>query len=142
MYGYPATLQKSQRAIKEILGSRGLLDSGDFIYNGCGLSRVARLKATSAAKILDDAYKTYGQDWLKALSIAGVDGTIKKRFRGTIVKNRAFMKTGTLKKAKNIAGFVLSKSGRMYNTVIFYNGARIWLGRDVQNKIITWLVKQ
>ena len=141
-YGYPATLQKSQRAIKEILGSRGLLDSDDFIYNGCGLSRKARLKATSTAKILEDAYKVFGNEWLKALSIAGVDGTINKRFRGTIVKNRAFMKTGTLKKAKNIAGFVLSKGGRLYTAVIFYNGARIWLGRDVQNKIITWLVKQ
>ncbi len=142
MYGYPATLQKSQMAIKEILGSRGLLDNEDFIYNGSGLSRKSRLKVTSAAKILEDAYKTYGQEWLKALSIAGVDGTLKKRFRGTIVKNRAFMKTGTLKRAKNIAGFVLSKSGKLYNSVIFYNGARIWLGKDVQNKIITWLVKQ
>ena len=141
-YGYPATLEKSQRAIKEILGSRGLLDSSDHIVNGCGLSRESRLKARSAVKIMDDAYKTYGDRWLQALSIAGVDGTINKRFKHTVVKNRAFMKTGTLKKAKNIAGFVRSKSGRLYNVAIFYNGAKIWLGRDIQNKIITWLVNQ
>ena len=141
-YGYPATLEKSQRAIKEILGSRGLLDSSDYIVNGCGLSRESRLKVTSAVKIMDDAYKTYGDRWLQALSIAGVDGTINKRFKHTAVKNRAFMKTGTLKKAKNIAGFVRSKSGRLYNVAIFYNGAKIWLGRDIQNKIITWLVNQ
>jgi len=141
-YGYPATLAKSQRAIKEILGSRGLLDSNDHLVNGCGLSRESRLKATSAVKIMDDAYKTFGAKWLHALSIAGVDGTINKRFKHTVVKNRAFMKTGTLKKAKNIAGFVQAKSGRLYNTAIFYNGAKIWLGRDIQNKIITWLVSQ
>ncbi len=141
-YGYPATLSKSQRAIKEILGSRGLLDNGDHFVNGCGLSRESRLKATTAIKIMDDAYKTLGDRWLQALSIAGVDGTINKRFKHTIVVNRAFMKTGTLKKAKNIAGFVKAKSGRLYNTAIFYNGAQIWLGRDLQNKIITWLVNQ
>ena len=141
-YGYPATLAKSQRAIKEILGSRGLLDSSDHLVNGCGLSRESKLKVTSAVKIMKDAYKTFGERWLQALSIAGVDGTINKRFKHTAVKNRAFMKTGTLKKAKNIAGFVRSKSGRLYNVAIFYNGAKIWLGRDVQNKIITWLVKQ
>ncbi len=141
-YGYPATIEKSQRAIREILGAKGVLDSDDFIYNGCGLTKKARLKATSAAKILDSAYRDFGDSWLNALSIAGVDGTLKKRFRYTIVKNRAFMKTGTLKRAKNIAGFVKSINGNLYNCVIFYNGAKIWLGRDVQNKIITWLVKQ
>ena len=141
-YGYPATLAKSQRAVKEILGSRGLLDSSDHLVNGCGLSRESKLKATSAVKIMDDAYKTFGDRWLNALSIAGVDGTINKRFKYSVVKNRAFMKTGTLKKAKNIAGFVRSKSGRLYNTAIFYNGSKIWLGRDIQNKIITWLVNQ
>ena len=140
-YGYPATLQKSQRAVKEILANRGLIDSSDFFVNGCGLTRDSRLKATSAVNIMEDAYKTFGEQWLNALSIAGVDGTLKKRFRHSVVKNRAFMKTGTLKRAKNIAGFVKTKSGRLLNVAIFYNGAKIWLGRDVQNKIITWLVQ-
>ena len=141
-YGYPATLRKSQLAIRYILGSRGVLSREDFVSNGCGLSREAKMKPTTAIKIMSDAYKTYGQEWLNALSIAGVDGTINKRFRYTIVKNRAFMKTGTLKRAKNIAGFVKTKSGRLLNVAIFYNGAKIWLGRDVQNRIITWLVNQ
>ena len=141
-YGYPATIQKAQRAVKEILQSRGVITSQDFFYNGCGLSKKSRMLPTTAIKIMSDAYRTFGDRWLKALSIAGVDGTLKKRFRYSVVKNRAFMKTGTLKRAKNIAGFVTSKSGKLYNVAIFYNGAKIWLGRDIQNKIITWLVNQ
>ena len=58
---------------------------------------------------------------MKTLSIAGVDGTIKRRFRGTIVRNRAWMKTGTLRHAKNIAGYVKSRSGRLYTAVILVN---------------------
>ena len=139
-YGKPATLAKSQKAIKEILGSRDLLSDSDFIVNGSGLSRKTKLSAISVHKIMDDAYNKYGNDWLNALSIAGVDGTLKKRFAHSPVKKRAFMKTGTLKKAKNIAGFVFGKSGNMYNTEIFYNGAKIWLGKSIQDKIITWLV--
>ena len=141
-YGYPATLQKSQRAIKDILGSKGLIDDSDFIANGSGLSKESRLKATSAVKINDSAYRDFGNDWLYSLSIAGVDGTLKKRFLNSPVKKRAFMKTGTLKRAKNIAGFVKSINGNFYNVAIFYNGAKIWLGKDIQDKIITWLVKQ
>jgi len=139
-YGYPATLQKSQKAIKDILASKGVLDEQDFIANGSGLSKKSRLKVTSAINILDNAYRDFGNEWLHALSIAGVDGTIKKRFRHSPVKNRAFMKTGTLKRAKNIAGFVNSIHGNFYEVAIFYNGAKIWLGKDIQNKIITWLV--
>lgn len=141
-YGYPATLQKSQRAIKEILGAKGVIDSSDYIVNGSGLSKKSRLKVTSAINIHDSAYRDFGDDWLHALSIAGVDGTLKKRFRYSPVKNRAFMKTGTLKRAKNIAGFVKSIKGNFYDVAIFYNGAKIWLGKDIQDKIITWLVKQ
>ncbi len=142
LYGAPATLQKGQMAVKEILSSRDLLNSSDIIINGSGLSRKSRLSAITLNKILDDAYRNYGQKWLYMLSIAGVDGTLKRRFAHSIVKKRAFMKTGTLKKAKNIAGYVQGKSGRLYNTVILYNGARIWIGKDIQDKIITQIVKR
>jgi len=78
----------------------------------------------------------------KALSIAGIDGTIKKRFRRTVAKGRAWMKTGTLKDAKNIAGYVRSKSSkRLYNVVILYNGQEKWKGSALQNQIITWLAR-
>ena len=141
-YGAPATLEKGQMAIKEILGSRDLISNEDIIINGSGLSRKSRLSAISLHKILDDAYKNYGKEWLQMLSIAGVDGTLKKRFKHSIVKNRAFMKTGTLKRAKNIAGYVYGKSGKLYNTVILYNGAKVWIGKDIQDKIITQIVKR
>ncbi len=140
-YQEPATLKKAQMAIKDILGSRDLLSPNDIIINGSGLSRKSKLSAITLNKILDDAYKNYGTWWLNELSIAGIDGTLKKRFAHSIVKKKAFMKTGTLKRAKNIAGYVYGKSGELYNCVIMYNGARIWLGKDIQDKIITWIVK-
>ncbi len=55
------------------------------------------------------------------------------------------MKTGTLKKIKNIAGFVEpldDTEDSLYNVVIFYKGHKTWLGKSLQNKIITWLVKR
>jgi D-alanyl-D-alanine carboxypeptidase/D-alanyl-D-alanine-endopeptidase (penicillin-binding protein 4) len=79
---------------------------------------------------------------MDTLSIAGVDGTIKKRFRGTAVKKRAWMKTGTLKRVKNIGGYVKSRSGRLYTVVILVNTNQgRWKAAKLQNDIITWLVK-
>ena len=141
-YGAPATLKKARRAIKAILGSRGLLDNNTILDNGCGLSRKARLDAHTLHKVLQSAYRDFGKEWMNTLAIAGVDGTIKKRFRYSIARGRAWMKTGTLKNAKNIAGYVLGRSGKLYTVVIFYNGAYRWRGSALQNRVIEWLVKK
>jgi len=142
MYGAPATLSKGRQAVAYILKSRGALKSGPLhIDNGCGLSRSSRITAKILAGVLDDAYTRYGMRWMKTLSIAGVDGTIKRRFRGTIVRNRAWMKTGTLKRVKNISGYVKSRNGRVYTTVILVNTTKgRWKAAQLQNNIIKWLV--
>ncbi len=142
MYGAPATLSKGRQAIEYILRSKGALGSGTLhIDNGSGLSRTAKLNAKHLGKMYDNAYSRYGLRWMKTLSVAGVDGTIKRRFRGTVVKNRAWMKTGTLNRVKNIAGYVKSRSGRLYTVVIIVNTKKgNWKASQLENNIMKWLV--
>jgi len=142
-YGAPSTESKGAKAITEILGKLGLMQSrGIVLDNGSGLSRTSRITAKTLSDILQDANRRYGSEWRKVLSIAGVDGTIKKRFKRTNAKGRAWMKTGTLKDAKNIAGYVRSKnSKRLYTVVVLYNGREKWKGSSLQNQIITWLAR-
>jgi len=142
IYGAPSSLNKSRNAVVRILNRYRLLDvSRCKIDNGCGLSRAANITARSMARVLDHAYKGYGKRWMNTLSIAGVDGTIKRRFRNTIVKNRAWMKTGTLNNAKNIVGYVHSRNNKLYTVVILVNGRRArWQGAILENEIIKWLI--
>jgi D-alanyl-D-alanine carboxypeptidase/D-alanyl-D-alanine-endopeptidase (penicillin-binding protein 4) len=142
LYGAPATVEKGRRAVIRILEAHGALSSGRVkIDNGSGLSRSAKLNAKILSKMLDSAYERYGERWMRTLSIAGVDGTIKKRFRGTVVKNRAWMKTGTLKHAKNIAGYVKSRTGRIYTVVIIINTKKgRWKAAKLEDEVIQWLV--
>jgi D-alanyl-D-alanine carboxypeptidase/D-alanyl-D-alanine-endopeptidase (penicillin-binding protein 4) len=143
-YGAPATLTKGRAAVREILREHGTLGSRTpKIDNGSGLSRSARLDAKTLARVLDHAYTHEGRRWMQLLSIAGVDGTIKKRFRGTVVKNRAWMKTGTLRRVKNIAGYVENTGGRVYTVVILVNTTKgRWKAAKLQDDIITWLVRR
>ena len=143
MYGAPATLKKGREAVEYILKSRGALNKGVLsIDNGCGLSRTAKIDAKLLATVLDDGYTRYGTRWMQTLSIAGVDGTIRRRFKGTSVRNRAWMKTGTLKRVKNISGYVKSKNGRLYTVVILVNSkAGNWKASQLQNNIMKWMVK-
>ncbi|SFZ98755.1 D-alanyl-D-alanine carboxypeptidase [hydrothermal vent metagenome] len=142
MYGAPANLTKGRRAVEQILRSKGALGPGILkIDNGSGLSRTAKLNAKLLAYMFDNAYSRYGSRWMRTLSIAGVDGTIKRRFRGSVAQNRAWMKTGTLNRVKNIGGYVKSRSGRIYTVVIIVNTTKgRWKAAKLQNDIIKWLV--
>jgi len=139
--GAPATEAKGAKAVRSILSARGVWDERIRINNGCGLSRHSKVTASALVNVLTDAYRTYGKKWLTALSIAGKDGTIKRRFKHSVAKGRAWMKTGTLNNAKNIAGYVRGKSGKYYVLAILYNGREKWKGSTLQNQIIEWLVR-
>ncbi len=143
VYGAPSTIDKGRRAVEYILRSKGALSRGTLkIDNGSGLSRSAKMSAKILADMYDNAYERYGQRWMNTLSVAGIDGTIRKRFRGTIVKNRAWMKTGTLRRIKNIGGYVKSRNGKLYTVVILTHTTKgKWRASKLQNDIMDWLVR-
>ena len=48
-----------------------------------------------------------------ALPIAGVDGTIRNRMKGTPAAGTVHAKTGTLDKARSLSGYVTTADGRL-----------------------------
>ena len=143
VYGAPATVDKGRKAIMDILKEKGALSQGRLrIDNGSGLSRTSKISAKILADMYEHAYSRYGNRWMKTLSIAGEDGTIKKRFANTIVENRAWMKTGTLKYVKNIGGYVKNRWGRLYTVVILINSPKArYRATKLQNEIIKWAIE-
>ncbi|GIU01523.1 D-alanyl-D-alanine carboxypeptidase [Sulfurovum sp. TSL6] len=143
VYGTPATVQKGRDAIVEILKTKGALGKGKLrVDNGSGLSRTSKVNAKLLAQMYDNAYDRYGYRWMETLSIAGIDGTIKHRLRHTAVKKHAWMKTGTLKRVKNIGGYVKNRAGKFYTVVIIINSAKAkYRGAKLQDEIIKWLAK-
>ena len=143
VYGAPATMQKGRDAIMKILDSKGALGQGKLrIDNGSGLSRTSKMNTKQLALMLDNSYDRYGSRWMETLSIAGLDGTIKRRFRNTVVKKRAWMKTGTLRRVKNIGGYVKNRAGKFYTVVIIINSPKAkYRGAKLQNEIMKWLAK-
>ena len=143
-YAPPSTLYKSRKAIEHTLNSYHILEKGTTrISNGSGLSRSAKITAKSLANLLNHAAKHYGQRWMNTLSIAGIDGTIKRRFRDSLVYGRAWMKTGTIKGVKNIAGYVEGASGQRYVVVVLVNDKYSHkYGALLANKVIEWVASR
>ncbi|MBU1667219.1 D-alanyl-D-alanine carboxypeptidase/D-alanyl-D-alanine-endopeptidase [bacterium] len=141
LYAKPGTLYKGRKAIEHILNRYHILEQGStFVDNGSGLSRVSTVTAKSLANLLDHGAKNYGQRWMNTLSIAGIDGTLKKRFVQSTLFGRAWMKTGTIKKVSNIAGYVEGITGQRYVVVVLVNHKlSAKYGRKLANTVIEWV---
>ena len=139
-YGEHSGLNNSREALRNILYEKGVTNLSKIkIDNGCGLSRSVKANTLFFASILDSAYKNFGDRWLANLSIAGVDGTVKKRFDSALYR-RAWMKTGSLRNVKNIAGYVASKNRKLYTVVVLCEGVNAKnRGKKLQDEIIHWL---
>ena len=142
-YGSPATAEKGQKAILDILHSRGIDTDGFIIDNGSGLSRKSRISARQMAQLLDAAYAdAYMPEFMSSLSLPGVDGTLATRFRGGDLAGRSHLKTGTLNQVTALAGYMLNRQGRRLIVVIQQNGARVSKGVEIQNEILRWAFEQ
>ena len=124
------------------LQNDGIATPGLVIDNGCGLSRRSRADTRHLMSLLHHAYRRYGTRWMQLLAIGGVDGTIKRRFRGSVAAKRTWMKTGTLKHAKNIAGYVKARNGTLYEVVILINTRKPrYKAARLEDRIIEGLVR-
>ena len=135
------TQRAGANAIGDWLVSRGLHFPELRIENGSGLSRHARISARHVGDLLVDAYRSpYRNVLMQSLAIAGVDGTMKRRLKGTKVRGRGFFKTGTLRDVRSIAGYVKAADGKTYVMAILHNDPRAKSrGLAAHDKLIEWV---
>src|SRR3546814_8736469 len=75
--------------------------------------------------MLDAAWRSpLMPEFVSSLAISGVDGTVKRRLRNGDAHGMAHLKTGTLRDARALAGYVLGVSGKRYILVSIANGER------------------
>jgi D-alanyl-D-alanine carboxypeptidase/D-alanyl-D-alanine-endopeptidase (penicillin-binding protein 4) len=144
-YGKPGTLEKGRRAILETLADNGIDNKDIIIDNGSGLSRTARVTASQHAQLLERAWRDeFMPEFMSSLSLSGLDGTLVNRFRNDDMKGRSHMKTGTLRNAKSIAGYMLNRQGKWLVVVMHHNGPKIGGGRGskIQNAMLRWAFEQ
>lgn len=60
--------------------------------------------------------------WMKSLTIGGVDGTLRNRFKGTPAMDNARGKTGTINQVSALSGYVTSASGEKFVFSVLVNG--------------------
>jgi serine-type D-Ala-D-Ala carboxypeptidase/endopeptidase (penicillin-binding protein 4) len=106
------TFSKGREVVEETLGEMGI-DKGSYNYaDASGLSRLNLVSADTLVRVLKSIHErscfSYFYD---ALPVAGCDGTLANRMKGTAAENNAHAKTGTMSNVSAISGYVRTKSG-------------------------------
>jgi D-alanyl-D-alanine carboxypeptidase/D-alanyl-D-alanine-endopeptidase (penicillin-binding protein 4) len=103
-----------RRVVERQLVAWGARPDGFAVRDGSGLSRHDYVTPETIVKVLD-AMRTHEhfRVFHDALPIAGVDGTIRGRMRGSPAENNVRAKTGFVDKARSLSGYVTTADGRM-----------------------------
>ncbi len=108
LYGGAATTGKGVRALREAITDLGLAPTAYNPANGSGLGHQNRITPSAMADLLRRLFldPRVGPDMLQSLSVGGVDGTTRNRFRGSSAAQRVRAKTGTLNGVSCLSGYV------------------------------------
>jgi D-alanyl-D-alanine carboxypeptidase/D-alanyl-D-alanine-endopeptidase (penicillin-binding protein 4) len=67
------------------------------------------------------AAQPWGKAWRETFPVAGVDGTLSRRFKDTSLERRLFAKTGSLNATNALSGYMIGRSGRTLTFSTFAN---------------------
>ncbi|QCP14810.1 D-alanyl-D-alanine carboxypeptidase/D-alanyl-D-alanine-endopeptidase [Pseudoduganella umbonata] len=136
-----STQARAEAVVRDWFKRHGIDDSGMVVENGSGLSRIERLRPVQLAAVLAAAEESpWAPEFQASLPIVGVDGTMKRRLKGTVAASRARIKTGTLRSGVAVAGYVPDANGEQCIVVAIINHDNIdhATGRGIVDALIEW----
>lgn len=99
-------------AVRAFLRGAGIDDGKVQMVDGSGLSQRNLVTAETTLQLLIHMNRhRYAAVFRDTLPVAGVDGTLRNRMKGTPAQANARAKTGTLSSATSLSGYVTSAAG-------------------------------
>lgn len=138
-YGAPATWDKGERALRDWLSERELECGKLVLENGSGLSRIERISAFALGRIL--RWATRQPIWFEfaaSLPAVGVEGTQRNRLNGSAARGQAWLKSGTLRGARNLAGYARTPNGGRRVLVFLINHGNAEAAGRAQDALVEW----
>jgi D-alanyl-D-alanine carboxypeptidase/D-alanyl-D-alanine-endopeptidase (penicillin-binding protein 4) len=109
--------------VQSFLTEAGIAPGSVVQYDGSGLSRHDLITPASSVQLYDFMNRhIYAQIWRDSLTIAGIDGTLQNRFRGTPAANNVRGKTGTIDQVSSLSGYLTTAAGEKLVFSVLTNG--------------------
>lgn len=117
--------------VKNFLRQIGIPDDAILQYDGSGLSRHNLITPSAAVRLYEYMAKQSPNAavWQNSLTIGGVDGTLRNRFKGTKAEANMRGKTGTIDQVSALSGYVTTASGERLVLSVLVNGVPVTSNR-------------
>lgn len=119
-----ASARQGRQEVNSVLRRAGLNPAQYYVADGCGLSLYNYVSAEMIVHLLRLNYQDHAahEALLPTLPVAGRDGTLQKRMRGTAAEGNVRAKTGTVTGVKTLAGFCTARNGHRMAFCILNQG--------------------
>ncbi len=109
----PATAASGRTVVHDLLARWGVADDGLIQRDGSGLSRYDYVTPETLVTILVHVYRdpVLREPFDVSLPIAGHDGGLGNRMKGTAAENNARAKTGSMSNVRALSGYVTDADG-------------------------------
>jgi len=108
--------------VKGLLSEVGIDNDHIRLYDGSGLSRQDMITPADITALLRWTRRApIATDFMASLAIAGVDGTLSGRLRGTLAERNVAGKTGYLGGVRALSGFTRTRDGELLAFAIVVN---------------------
>ena len=133
-----ADRKRAAHSINSLIEHIGLTSSHYQVADGSGLSLYNYLTPELLVSLLRYAYR-HEEIYLHlypSLPVAGGDGSLRKRMRGTSAAGNVAAKTGTVEGVSTLAGYATAPDGHLLCFAIMNQGLRhTSTGRNFQNRV-------
>lgn len=117
-----ASVDSGRAVVRETLTGWGIPEDAYVYVDGSGLSRYNYVAPEAVGAVLwSMGHRADFEVFYQALPIAGVDGTIAARMRGTLAENNAHAKTGSIANVRSLSGYVTTRDGERLIFVMMAN---------------------
>jgi D-alanyl-D-alanine carboxypeptidase/D-alanyl-D-alanine-endopeptidase (penicillin-binding protein 4) len=119
------TLVDGMLAIQEHMQALQIPKDQYHLESPSGLTRENKMSSFAMWKVLQHLRNDFRvqPEFLQSLPIAGIDGTLKKRMKGTNAERWVRAKTGYINNVVSLAGYAGLEDGRVITFSFIYNGA-------------------
>ena len=118
----PATNDSALEGLRKRLAVWGIPKDGEHLVDGSGLSRRDLIAPETLFALLRKGFDPAGTSpFVNGLPVAGMDGSLAARLKGTAAAGNLRAKTGTMSNIRSLAGYVTTRDGERLALVVMVN---------------------
>lgn len=135
----PGASASTKKGTNRIEANARRLGSGVSAHDGSGLDRRNKASAKNVGRLLVRMQKKVSDDrrdaFWDSLPVAGQEGTVAERMRGTAAAGRCRAKTGTLRDVSSLSGYCRTYGHTIVFSILMNNVTDFYAARLAQDRI-------